>query len=636
VGGAIPGVYDDDGMWITNETAEPRGIPVFHFLNSDKQSELWDAIPIQDAINKTAIDILGAADSAGFPILVVRGAEATTDGKAPASDGSNYLKFHPGMIFSGIDPAGGVDRIPPADLAPMLNTLDSLIFKLAQVTGTPMTRFMTSKQVAAEGTLKQQEEPLIAKIRGKQVTFGNCLHGKTKIVLADRSTEMIEHLVKNRVPAEVLAVSSEGRLVTARIVNWYRNPRGDRRMVGITYASKPYKSCRPAMYVTEDHRVLLRRGWTAAADVMSGIDEIATGEPSPNRAQMDVIVGGMLGDMHLDRRRKSGARIIMVHSGNQREWMELKRAALAPFSMGQVGERLNTHSEAGMLRCQSRAWTVLSKLQKEFYPSDGDKVVPEELVEDMGPLGLATWYLDDGSLKHNSYGRGNPYATIATCSFTEDGVRWLCNWLGRKWRIEARIGTSDGYPRIFLTVEGTRRLCALVGRYVPPSMRYKLLDGSPEHDPSLWDTGAAEVFYDTAIVTEAPPATYSRKSVYDIEIETHHNFVTLGGVAHNSWEDAMSMARRLDNEFGHKGLDENALFETEWEPAQTRDEMADDKAFWEAAGAARRAGCPLPVWLELQGWDEAKIAKVTESMEYKAREAQSQMGLEMARGGFGG
>jgi len=272
VDGKDPGAYDDDGLWVSNETAEPRGIPVFHYLNSDKQSELWDAIPIQDAINKTAIDILGAADSAGFPILVVRGGEATTDGKPPESDGSNYLKFHPGMIFSGIDPAGGVERIPPADLMPMLNTLDSLIFKLAQVTGTPMTRFMTSRQIAAEGTLKQQEEPLIAKIRGKQTTFGN------------------------------------------------------------------------------------------------------------------------------------------------------------------------------------------------------------------------------------------------------------------------------------------------------------------------------------------------------------------------AWEDAMSMARKLDNEFGGKGLDEEVLFETEWMPAQTRDEMAEDKAFWEAAGAARRAGCPLPVWLELQGWDEAKIAKVVESDEYKERQAMTQMNLDMARG----
>ena len=276
VGKVAPGAYDDDGNWIPNESAEPRGIPVFHYINSDEQSELWDAIPIQDAINKTALDILGAADSAGFPILVAKGWTPTTDDKAPATDGSNYLKIHPGMILGPVPVDGDVSRIEPTNLEPMLNTLDSLIFKLAQVTGTPMTRFMTSKQVAAEGTLKQQEEPLIAKIRVKQVPFGN------------------------------------------------------------------------------------------------------------------------------------------------------------------------------------------------------------------------------------------------------------------------------------------------------------------------------------------------------------------------AWEDAMSMARRLDNEFGHKGLDENALFETEWEPAQTRDEMADDKAFWEAAGAARRAGCPLPVWLELQGWDEAKIAKVTESMEYKAREAQSQMGLEMARGGFGG
>jgi len=41
------------------------------------------------------------------------------------------------------------------------------------VTGTPMNRFQITRQIAAEGTLKQQESVLLSKVRVRQTRFGN-------------------------------------------------------------------------------------------------------------------------------------------------------------------------------------------------------------------------------------------------------------------------------------------------------------------------------------------------------------------------------------------------------------------------------------------------------------------------------
>jgi hypothetical protein len=150
----------------------PLGIPVVHFRNPDARSEIWDAIPPQDAINKTAVDILAAADAAGFPIRIAEGFSATTDGKAPASDGSNYLKMTPGCWIE-IPTGARASLLEGTDLAPLLTALDSWITKLAQITDTPMNRFQLTRQIAAEGTLKQQEAVLLAKVRVRQVRFGN-------------------------------------------------------------------------------------------------------------------------------------------------------------------------------------------------------------------------------------------------------------------------------------------------------------------------------------------------------------------------------------------------------------------------------------------------------------------------------
>lgn len=151
---------------------ESIGIPWIHFLNPDGKTELWDAIPVQDLVNKTALDILAAADAAGFRIIITDFIP-TDDGKPPANDKSNYLKLSPGCYLVKAE-GGEVDVLEAAKIEDMLTGLDSWIVKLAQVTDTPTSRFQLSRQIAAEGTLKQQEAPLLAKVQTRQTTFGNC------------------------------------------------------------------------------------------------------------------------------------------------------------------------------------------------------------------------------------------------------------------------------------------------------------------------------------------------------------------------------------------------------------------------------------------------------------------------------
>lgn len=157
--------------WV-DSAGQPLGIPLIHFYNPGRQSELWDAVPLQDLINKTAIDIIAIADACGFPIRYVDGATPTTDGKPAESDGGNLIKLFPGA-FVELPRDSTVTTETPADIAKLIESLDSWIIKMAQVTDTPASRLQVTRQVAAEGTLKQQEGPLLNKIRMRQVLFGN-------------------------------------------------------------------------------------------------------------------------------------------------------------------------------------------------------------------------------------------------------------------------------------------------------------------------------------------------------------------------------------------------------------------------------------------------------------------------------
>jgi hypothetical protein len=181
----------NDGRWElvkvqkwVDKAGQPLGIPVAHLKNKDLRSELWDAIPPQDVVNKTWADILAASDLTGFPIHLLWGAYPTTDGKKPAADNSNVWGFYPGQIFGNAEKLPGeVDftRFEGSDPTPLMNTLKDQIVFIAQVTGTPVTKFIASAQVASAETQKEQKESLRKRANTRRILFGDAWEDAMKI-----------------------------------------------------------------------------------------------------------------------------------------------------------------------------------------------------------------------------------------------------------------------------------------------------------------------------------------------------------------------------------------------------------------------------------------------------------------------
>ena len=104
----------------------------------------------------------------------------------------------------------------------------------------------------------------------------------------------------------------------------------------------------------------------------------------------------------------------------------------------------------------------------------------------------------------------------------------------------------------------------------------------------------------------------------------------------NAWVDAMIIARRLWNVYGdtesgdgYGVLDEEQDIETVWQDAQTRNEQAKMEEL-----KLKREALRIPLetlWLEA-GYSPEKIIEMQETDEYKARQAQGAMLMEMAEG----
>lgn len=161
--------------WTTKD-GSPLGLPVIHFKNRGLRPEAWYVIPPQDAVNKTWVDILGAADLAGYPLYVLLGLYPTVDGKPPAPDGSNVWSVGPAQMLGNAGVKAGdasVTKYEGSDPTPLMSTLKDQIMFIAQLSGTPASRFITTAQIASDKTLKEQERELRKRALNRKILFGD-------------------------------------------------------------------------------------------------------------------------------------------------------------------------------------------------------------------------------------------------------------------------------------------------------------------------------------------------------------------------------------------------------------------------------------------------------------------------------
>ncbi len=156
-----------------DKSGKPLGLPVFHFKNKGLRAEHWDAITMQDAINKTLVDILAAGDLTAFKSFFGFGFYPTIDGKEPKSDGSNIMKMGPAQFNGTMKPQSeaSLQEIEGADMTPLVETLTQLILLTAQITDTPVSRFVTTAAIASADTIKAQESQLKKKATDRRDLF---------------------------------------------------------------------------------------------------------------------------------------------------------------------------------------------------------------------------------------------------------------------------------------------------------------------------------------------------------------------------------------------------------------------------------------------------------------------------------
>ena len=195
----------------------PYGVvPVFHFANNGSigefgRSELEDAIPVQDGMNKSVLDMLVAMEFASFRQRWVAGIEIEYD-----TEGNVVAPFKNGienLWVSGNEGAKFGD-FETVDLEQFLKVKDGFRIDIASVTGTPLYYLLPQGRGFTSGeAMRKAESRFIAKVRDRQTAFGQawadvmqfalCIEGTPNVLLKTRwddaarvsEKEMLENLL---------------------------------------------------------------------------------------------------------------------------------------------------------------------------------------------------------------------------------------------------------------------------------------------------------------------------------------------------------------------------------------------------------------------------------------------------------
>lgn len=170
------GSIADGSHFSLSVVPNPFGVvPVFHFANNSDigefgRSELNAAIPIQDGLNKSVLDMLVAMEFSAFRQRWAAGIEVEYN-----SAGKAVSPFQSGIdsIWVTGDANAKFGDFAAADLEQFLKVKDSFRVDIATVTGTPLHYFIQDNSGFPSGeSLRQASARFIAKVRSRQQSFG--------------------------------------------------------------------------------------------------------------------------------------------------------------------------------------------------------------------------------------------------------------------------------------------------------------------------------------------------------------------------------------------------------------------------------------------------------------------------------
>ena len=366
----------------------------------------------------------------------------------------------------------------------------------------------------------------VNQLREKIGVYGDpeyCVHYDTPIPLVDGRTLPIGEIVDNKIKAEVWSYNFENEMFEAvPILDWRNNGNitSDREYYTLITNGAGSKNGVFSVTTTFDHLILTDSGWKETQD-LTLMDKMCTKQTNVlNGTLHDFMSGTFVGDCTLIKSHKNTSYFRFQDKENPEYlgWKVKKISKLIP---------LEKYPSSNMWR--SNSTPELSDVKEDLGKRD-----PMFFLRRYSDLGLALFYMDDGSLKNEN----SAIISIKRLKNQTEKLAEICNAFGREG-LPCTYQLSAG--TIAFNVEVSREFFSRISKYVPKSMQYKL----PKNYQGLYQefelTNSIQTikkYVDITSIKIASKRKLRRKGRYDIHVGENQNFLAggtgSGVVVHNS------------------------------------------------------------------------------------------------------
>lgn len=205
-------------------------------------------------------------------------------------------------------------------------------------------------------------------------------------------------------------------------------------------------------------------------------------------SQLDgAIYGALLGDASLSRPKgNANSNLTLTHSPKQKKYLEFKKELFSQIHPLEFKfKKIDFYNKKSAKNYTTFYYYTnytqyLTKLRHKFYPN-GTKIVTPDILKKLTPLGLAIWWMDDGSLviyERKDRNSINRYATLATCSFSLEEHLIIIDYFKNTWNIIPKLvkrrNSNKEYYVLMFPMKQFTKFVDIIKPHIIPSMYYKI------------------------------------------------------------------------------------------------------------------------------------------------------------------